>query len=81
MARLSSTILLLALGLLTLFAAWRGHISGQIVAGGFRGYRPNRLDNPLGFHIYLVIYIVAGTTWTVWGMLILLGVVRPLPWR
>jgi len=80
-ARIASTIALLALGILTLFAAWRGHISGELVAGGFRGYRPNRQDNPRGFYFYLGIYIVAGTAWTVWGMLVLLGLLRPLPWR
>ena len=83
MGRISSAIVLLALGLLTLFAAWRGHISGELVAGnrGFRAYRPNRQDNPLGFHFYLGFYFVLGTVWTVWGMLIFTGLVRPLPWR
>jgi hypothetical protein len=77
---IASTIALLALGILTLFAAWRGHVSGELVGGGFRGYRPNRHDNPLGYYFYLGIYIVAGTVWTVWGMLILMGLRRPLPW-
>ena len=79
MGRIPSTIALLALGILTLFAAWRGHISGELVAGGFRRYRPSRQDNPRGFYIYLGIYLVAGTVWTVWGMLIFLGLLRPLP--
>ena len=81
MGRIPSTIALLALGILTLFAAWRGHISGELVAGGFRRYRPSRQDNPRGFYIYLGIYLVAGAVWTVWGMLIFLGLLRPLPWR
>jgi hypothetical protein len=79
--RIASTVLLLALGLLTLYAAWRAHISGEIVGGGFRANRPNREDNPVGFYWYLGIYIVAGTAWTVWGMLILVGLLGPLPSR
>jgi hypothetical protein len=81
MGRIPRTIALLALGILTLFAAWRGHISGELVAGGFRAYRPNRQDNPLGFYFCLGLYFVAGTVWTVWGMLIFMGLLRPIPWR
>src|SRR5260221_12978627 len=77
MARIPSTIVLLALGILTLFAAWRGHISGELVAGGFRGHRPNRQDNPRGFYFYLGIYLVAGTGLAICGMVIMLGVLWP----
>src|SRR5260221_1416437 len=78
MARIPSTIVLLALGILTLFAAWRGHISGELVAGGFRGHRPNRQDNPRGFYFYLGIYLVAGTALDFFGGFIFFGVLVPL---
>lgn len=72
----------MALGMLALFAAWRGHISGEIDGGrrGFRAYRPTRQDNPLGFRFYLGLDLVLGTVCTVWGILILVGLLRPLPW-
>jgi hypothetical protein len=79
---IASTISLLALGAGTLFYAWRGHVSGEFVlARFFRMYRPNRQDNPIGFYFYLIMFIVFGITWIVWGMLIFAGVLRPLPWR
>lgn len=83
MERIASILALLALGMLTLYAAWRGHIAGEIHGGcrGFRAYRPNRQDNPFGFHFYLGLHFVLGTVWTVWGLLILMGVLRPLPSR
>ena len=81
MGWIASTIALLALGIGILFVAWRGHISGELVAGGFRAYRPNRQDNPLGFYFYLGVLIVAGTFYTVWGIFIFMGLQRPLPWR
>jgi hypothetical protein len=77
-----STILLLALGIGTLFMAWRGHISGEfITARFFRVYRPNRQDNPLGFYFNLGVLIVTGTLETVWGILIFMGLLKPLPYR
>jgi hypothetical protein len=81
MERITSTVLLEALGVLTLFAAWRVYVSGEPVAGGLRAYRPNRQHNPIGFHFYLGVYVVAGIAWTVWGTLILVGLLRPLPSR
>ena len=79
---LASTVLLLLLGTGTLFFAWRGHLSGELVtARFFRVYRPNREDNPFAFYFHLGIIIVAGTVEIVWGILIFLGLLRPLPWR
>jgi hypothetical protein len=76
-----SAVPLLALGILTFYAAWRGHLSGEILAGGLRSYRPNRWDNPGRFHFYLGLYFVFGTVWTVWGLLICMGFLKPLPRR
>ena len=82
MGWITSTIALLALGIGILFVAWRGHISGELVmARFFRLYRPNRQDNPLGFYFNLGVLIVAGTLETVWGILIFMGLLKPLPYR
>ena len=79
---IASTVVLLLLGTGTLFFAWRGHVSGQIMtARFFRVYRPNREDNPFAFYFHLGIIIVAGTVEIVWGILIFFGLLRPLPWR
>ena len=80
--RVASTISLLALGLGTLYLAWRGHVSDEFVMSRFfRIYRPNRQDNPFGFYFYLSVLVGFGTTWIVWGMLIFAGLLRPLSWR
>jgi hypothetical protein len=82
MGAIPSSTALLAIGIGTLLIAWRGYNSGElVVARFFRLYRPNREDNPLGFSFYLGIHIVAGTFYTGWGILILMGVLRPIPWR
>ena len=80
MAWLSSAIVLLMLGIGTLFVAWQGHTSGEfVVARFFRPYRPNRHDNPVRFYFHLSILIAVGTLWIIWGTLILLGLPKPLP--
>jgi hypothetical protein len=79
---IASTIALLALGIGTLFYAWRGYISGELVmARFFRMYRPNRQDNPFAFYFYLGVLIVVGAVEIVSGIFIFLGLLRPLPWR
>ncbi len=79
---IASTLSLLALGIGTLFFAWRGHISGELaMARFFRMYRPNRQDHPFAFYFYLALLIVVGTVEIVWGILIFLRLLRPLPWR
>jgi len=83
MGRIPSTIVLLAAGIAFLVAAWRGHVSGELVAGrsGFRAYRPNRQDNPLGFYFYLSLYFGMGAIWILWGIFVFLGFLRPIRWR
>jgi hypothetical protein len=79
---IASTVSLLALGIGTLFYAWRGHLSGELaMARFFRMYRPNRQVHPFAFSFYLGLLIVVGTVEIVWGILIFLGLLRPLPWR
>jgi hypothetical protein len=82
MAWITSTIALLALGVGTLFVAWRGHTSGElVVVRFFRTYRPNREGDPLRFYFHLGILITVGTLEIVWGTLMCVGLLRPLPWR
>jgi hypothetical protein len=53
------------------------------VAGSapLRPNRPNRDDNPIGFHFYLVRYFCCGVGLCVWGLLTLSGMPPPLKWR
>lgn len=83
MGRIPSAIVLLAAGVIFITAAWRGYMSGELVAGrsGFRAYRPNRERNPLGFYFYLMLYSVVGTIWTVWSVLVFFGFMRPIRWH
>lgn len=76
-------LILLALGAGVLAVAYRGWQHGELPAGsrGFSAYRPNRVDNPLAFHFYLVLYLCGGTALTVWGLLSLIGLAPPLALR
>ena len=58
-----------------LAVAWQGYLAGVLPAGsaGWKPYRPNRSDNPFAFHFYLVLYLCAGMTLAVWGILALFG--------
>jgi hypothetical protein len=75
MPRLVSAILLMLLGAGILAMAWRGHVKGEIPAGssGFQAYRPNRIDQPLVYRIFLTLYFVGGMALEVWGILALFG--------
>ena len=83
MSRVLRALVMVALGLILLAAAWRGHKSGELRAGlsGLRPYRPNRDDNPLGFYFHLGLYSLVGAAWAVWGILAFLGLVKPARWR
>ena len=67
--------ILFGLGILAI--AWQGHRDGEIPAGA--GYRPNRDDNPLGFHGFLTLYIAGGLALLVWGVFALAGLAEPMP--
>ena len=83
MARFVGSFLLLALSVILLVAAWRGHVTGELRAGlsGFRPYRPNRVNNPAGFYSCLALYVLLGFGGVLWAMLALVGIVGPIPLR
>lgn len=74
-------LILLGAGLLAV--AWMGWRSGELPAGsqGWKAWRPNRDDNPLAFHFFLLVYLCGGLALLVWGMMQLLGRAPPLPLR
>lgn len=79
-----SVLFLLGIGALLLYVAWRGWRSGELPAGssGFmQAYRPNRQENPLAFHFFLLLYICAGAALLIWALLELFGKAPPLKWR
>jgi hypothetical protein len=75
MERVFGSFFLIGIGALLLAVAWRGYVTGELRAGiaYFRPYRPNRADNPIGFHFYLILYFCCGMVLTVWGILALFG--------
>lgn len=83
MYRLLSSLALIAFGACLLVVARRGWVAGELRAGVeyFRVYRPNREDNPLAFHFYLVLYFVSGMVLVVWGILALFGAAAPIKLR
>lgn len=76
-------LFLIVMGSGVLAVAYRGWQTGELPAGarGFSAYRPNRTDNPLAFHFYLVLYVCGGLALAVWGLLLLIGMAPPLPLR
>jgi hypothetical protein len=58
-------------------------VSGELPAGTayWRAYRPNRDDNPLAFHCYLILYVGAGMALLVWGILAATGGAPPMRLR
>ncbi len=78
-----SALALIALGVVLLAQAWRGHVSGHLRAGVrySRPFRPTREDNPLAFYSYLWLYLGIGTGLAIWGVLALVGAAPPPRWR
>jgi hypothetical protein len=76
-----SALVLLALGGGILAVVWHGYRDGVLPAGPnfLRGrWMPRRLDNPVAFHFFLILYFAAGMTLAVWGLLALVGMAPPL---
>ncbi|CUA99482.1 hypothetical protein [Thiomonas bhubaneswarensis] len=78
-----SVAFLLGFGAGLLAVAYQGYQVGELPAGTsfWRAYRPNREDNPLAFHFFLLLYVCAGLALCVWGLLALLGMAPDLKWR
>jgi hypothetical protein len=83
MSRLTSAGFLLAMGAALLWMTLQGYRNGELNAGSalLGPYRPNREDNPLGFHCHLALYFCCGLGLCVWGLLALIGMAAPLKWR
>jgi len=83
MERTLSSLFLVGIGVLLLVVARRGQVTGRLRAGvaGWRPYRPSRVDNPVGFYFYLMLYYASGMALTVWGILALFGGAAPIRWR
>ena len=76
-----SALILLAFGSGILAVAWHGYRDGVLPAGpnGLRGrWMPNRTDNPVAFHFFLIVYLCGGMALAVWGLLALVGMAPPL---
>ena len=78
-----SVLFLLGVGTGLLAVAYHGYRVGELPAGAnfWRAYRPNREDNRLAFHFFLVLYGCVGLALCVWGLLALLGMAPDLKWR
>lgn len=83
MPRWQAVTFLVSMGAILLWMAHRGYQTGELRAGSalFRPYRPNRDDNPIGFHFYLALYVCCGVGLCVWGLLAMLGMAPSLKWR
>lgn len=79
-SQLPGALFLMIIGAGVLAVAYLGYRKGELPAGSsfLRAYRPNRTDNPLAFHCFLVLYFCAGMALAVWGLLILIGMAPPL---
>lgn len=78
-----SVLFLLAAGVGLLAVAYHGYRAGELRAGSnfLRGvYRPDREDNRLAFHLFLILYFCAGLALSVWGLLALSGIAPDLKW-
>lgn len=77
-------LLLIFFGAGLLLVARRGWRDGEIPAGAYflRGrFLPSRRNNPLVFHLFVLLYIVLGLWLGVYGLQILTGSAEPLPLR
>ncbi|MGK5094304.1 hypothetical protein WDW89_20095 [Deltaproteobacteria bacterium TL4] len=73
--------ILFGIGLVFVFMALQGLRTGMIRAGnaGLVPYRPTRKENPFGFYFYVGVYFFFGGWCLMYGILIALGYVNPIP--
>jgi len=76
-------LFLIGVGLGVLAVARQGWRTGELPAGsrGLSAYRPRRDAEPAAFHFFLALYVVMGSAAVVYGVLMALGGVPPLPLR
>lgn len=77
-------LFLIGIGAGVLAVAYQGYRAGELPAGPnfLRGtWRPNREDNPVAFHFFLLLYFCGGMALAVWGLLALAGMAPPLRLR
>lgn len=76
-------LFLIGVGLGVLAVARHGWRTGELPAGsrGLVRYRPRRDAEPAAFHLFLALYLGLGTAAIVYGVLMALGAVAPLPLR
>jgi hypothetical protein len=80
---LAGALVLLAAGASFLFVANRARRTGELPAGrsGFRPFRPRRDESPGAFYFFQTLYTVFGAGLVIYGVLMALGLVAPLPLR
>lgn len=84
MAGILGALFLICVGLGVLAVARQGWRSGELPAGarGLSGtYRPRRDEEPGAFHFFFALYVAMGAAALVYGGLMLVGAVPPLPLR
>ncbi|HXF54770.1 MAG TPA: hypothetical protein VNK52_11665 [Hyphomicrobiaceae bacterium] len=76
-----TTIFKFIVGIGLLIYAYRAYVKGEVRAGrsGLRLYTPTREDNPVAFHFFVLLYLFCGFALVIWGLLVIAGVVEPLP--
>lgn len=73
-----SVSFLLGFGAGLLGIVYRGYVVGELPV---RGYNPSREENPLGFSVFLMLYLCAGLGLSGWGLLAMFSMAPDLKWR
>ena len=82
MPHIASSLVVITMGALCALIAWLGHTKGEILTGiRMTRWKPSAEDNPLAFYFCMIVYCVMAVTFVTWGIAILLGFAKPMPWR
>lgn len=78
-----TTAFLLFFGVGLLIVSYRGYRDGAIRAGpgGMRPLAPTREENPLVFHLVILLFLFGGFALLMWGLIALVGLTEPIPLR